>query len=224
MPDKFDPYREALVVEVQTIWPEELGDVAEQERQRIETLLHSDPARAANLSYIRMHTGFCRQITVSRGRPRRRGCRRSEPTEAEGSNVNKSDLRVDVQLGLRSYPIEIGTRLLRELGSRLTQHTEVSHAVIITDDHVLPHARRAQETLAAQEMRVDLCSITPGERSKSVAEAARLWQELLRCGTDRKSVVVAVGGGWWGISPDFSPPRTLADCGSVRFPPVCWPR
>ncbi len=65
MPDKFDPYREALVVEVQTVWPEELSDVAEAERERIEAILHADPARAANLHYIRMHTGFCRQITVS---------------------------------------------------------------------------------------------------------------------------------------------------------------
>ncbi len=117
--------------------------------------------------------------------------------------MKENVLRVDVQLGSRSYPIDIGTRLLSELGSRLSGQTAVRHAVIITDDHVLPHARRAEQSLAAQGIRVDLCPITPGERSKSVAEAEQLWQELLRCGTDRKSVVVAVGGGVVGDLAGF---------------------
>ncbi len=65
MPDKFDPYREALVVEAQTVWPTELPEVSEAEKERIETLLHADPASASRLTYIRMHTGFCREITVT---------------------------------------------------------------------------------------------------------------------------------------------------------------
>ena len=65
MPDKFDPYREALVVEAQTVWPVELAEVAEAEKQRIASLLHGDPASASQLSYVRLHTGFCREITVT---------------------------------------------------------------------------------------------------------------------------------------------------------------
>jgi len=65
MADKFDPYREALVVEEKTIWPDELKDVAPQQRQRIEKQLHADAAQAAELEYVRLYTGFCRQITVT---------------------------------------------------------------------------------------------------------------------------------------------------------------
>ena len=65
MPDKFDAYREALVVETNTVWPIDLEDVAAAERQRIETAVHAAPERCAQLEYIRMHTGFCRQITVT---------------------------------------------------------------------------------------------------------------------------------------------------------------
>lgn len=65
MPDKFDPYREALVMETKTIWPEELAEIDEARRQRIEAALHADPERAAILDYFRLHTGFCRQITVT---------------------------------------------------------------------------------------------------------------------------------------------------------------
>lgn len=61
----FDPYREALVVETKTLWPEELASVAPPDRSRIEAALHSDPKNAAQLEYLRLPTGFCRQITVT---------------------------------------------------------------------------------------------------------------------------------------------------------------
>jgi hypothetical protein len=67
MANTFDPYREALVIEQQTVWPAELtaaplGDV---ERRRIENRLHADPANAAELEYVRLHAGFIRKITVT---------------------------------------------------------------------------------------------------------------------------------------------------------------
>jgi zona occludens toxin (predicted ATPase) len=65
MPDKFDPYREALVVETNTIWPEEHSQLESSEKQRMEEALHADPRRCSHLEYVRMHTGFCRQITVT---------------------------------------------------------------------------------------------------------------------------------------------------------------
>lgn len=61
----FDPYREGLIVETETIWPEDLADVDAPERARIEELLHADPENASHLDYVRMHSGFCRQITVT---------------------------------------------------------------------------------------------------------------------------------------------------------------
>ncbi len=66
MPDKFDPYREALVLERDTVWPEEFAEsMTPEEKQRIEEALHADPASCANLEYERLHTGFCRRITVT---------------------------------------------------------------------------------------------------------------------------------------------------------------
>ena len=63
-PDKFDPYREALVVETSTIWSDQCADLADEEKQRIEAALHQEPEKCAFLKYVRLHTGFCRQITV----------------------------------------------------------------------------------------------------------------------------------------------------------------
>ena len=65
MADKFDPYREALVVENDTVWPEGLAHLTRDERRRIEDRLHADAAHAAELEYVRLPTGFCRRITVT---------------------------------------------------------------------------------------------------------------------------------------------------------------
>ena len=65
MPDKFDPYREALVMETTTIWPDEYEDLPERDKERVAQALHADPENCGNLEYVRMHTGFCRQITVT---------------------------------------------------------------------------------------------------------------------------------------------------------------
>jgi hypothetical protein len=65
MANEFDPYREALVMESVTIWPEEYDELDPAERQRIEAALHAEPAQAAEMVYVRMHTGFQRQITVT---------------------------------------------------------------------------------------------------------------------------------------------------------------
>lgn len=65
MADKFDPYREALVMETETLWPAEYEDLSSQEKAALEAKLHADPAACAGLAYVRTHTGFCRQITVT---------------------------------------------------------------------------------------------------------------------------------------------------------------
>jgi len=65
MSNEFDPYREALVVEATTLWSDEYDDWEPTDRRRIEEQLHSDPAKASQLEYVRVHTGFARQITVT---------------------------------------------------------------------------------------------------------------------------------------------------------------
>ena len=65
MPDKFDPYREALIMETNTVWSDEYDELEPEEKHRIEEALHNDPENCSHLEYVRTHTGFCRQITVT---------------------------------------------------------------------------------------------------------------------------------------------------------------
>ncbi len=65
MPDKFDTYREALVVETETEWPEEFDHIDDRTKSKLAAKLQDDPQSAAQLEYVRTHTGFCRKITVT---------------------------------------------------------------------------------------------------------------------------------------------------------------
>ncbi len=65
MPDKFDPYREALVVETATTWPAESESLDPAKRTELERRLHADAAACTNLEYVRLPTGFCRHIQAT---------------------------------------------------------------------------------------------------------------------------------------------------------------
>ena len=65
MGNAYDAYREALVVEMATVWAQEYQDLAPSQRAQYEQMLHAEPESASELDYIRQHTGFTRQITVT---------------------------------------------------------------------------------------------------------------------------------------------------------------
>lgn len=112
--------------------------------------------------------------------------------------------QVHVDLGPRSYDIDIGTGNLAQLAERLRSATDASQAVVIADSNVIdPHAQACIESLEKGGTPHRLISVAPGETSKSIEEATRLWNEMLACGTDRKSVVIAVGGGVIGDLAGF---------------------
>ena len=118
--------------------------------------------------------------------------------------MNSATKTVRVELAERSYDIEIGTGTLDQIGRFATTRRRLSHAVIITDANVQePHARQVAAGLDQAGASVDLLVIEPGEPSKSLAVAGELWNKLLTLGTDRRSIVFAVGGGVIGDLAGF---------------------
>ena len=118
------------------------------------------------------------------------------------SNEDPSLVRVDLRE--RSYDIRIEAGLLERTGELLSQCLPLTHVVVITDDNVRqPHADRAADSLRAAGVRVDVLTAPAGEATKSVEQAHQLWLEMLRLGADRKSAVLAVGGGVVGDLAGF---------------------
>jgi 3-dehydroquinate synthase len=121
-----------------------------------------------------------------------------------GEVVNETPLTVSVNLGARAYEIRIGTGTLADCGTELRRVLGPwSHSIVIADENVLPLAQTVIASLDRQNVRCDLLPVAPGEPSKSIEIAANLWQRMLDCHTDRKSLVVAVGGGVTGDLAGF---------------------
>lgn len=111
---------------------------------------------------------------------------------------------VHVNLGPRSYDIEIGTGNLARLARLTDEWASLSHAVIITDANLqATHAQSAAQSFSDFGVDVDLLVVDAGEPSKSTDTVDALWNQLLDVGADRKSVIVAVGGGVIGDLAGF---------------------
>jgi len=103
---------------------------------------------------------------------------------------------IPVALGDRSYEIEIDRGNLSRLPAFIRQRRPCTQAIVITDSHVGPlHALKVVQSLQDAGIRADILTVPAGETSKCVAQAEQLWNELARRGTDRKTVVIAIGGG-----------------------------
>jgi len=110
--------------------------------------------------------------------------------------VSESLETVNVHLGERSYPIEIGQGTFGNAAQTVAHYCPTWHAIVLTDEHVeQPHAIAVAGNLADGGLEVDLIVVPAGEISKSVDTLAALWDKCLALGADRKSIVVCVGGG-----------------------------
>ena len=113
-------------------------------------------------------------------------------------------LNVPVELGDRSYTIEIGSRNLASVPRFLSERRRTTQAVVVTDKNVeKPWAMSVAESLGAEGAAVDLVVVEAGETTKSVETADELWQKFVDLGADRQTVVVAVGGGVIGDLAGF---------------------
>jgi 3-dehydroquinate synthase len=112
--------------------------------------------------------------------------------------------RVRVKLEHRSYEIVLEVGGIDRVGEMVAELEQVRHAVLLTDENVeKPYADRVAESLASKGITVDLLVVEPGEVSKSVETATSIWEKTLEVGTDRKSLVLAVGGGVIGDLAGF---------------------
>ena len=107
---------------------------------------------------------------------------------------------VRVELAERSYSIRIAPGSLAGSARDLSAQRP-SRVVLCYDQNVQQYAQVLQTELA--QLPVDAISVPPGESSKSVAQAERLWQFLVELGADRQTLLVAVGGGVVGDLAGF---------------------
>jgi 3-dehydroquinate synthase len=113
--------------------------------------------------------------------------------------------RVQVDLADRSYDVLVEPGLLARAGEAIAATPlRGRRAAIISDDTVARfHAAAAVESLHAAGFNPSLHTVPAGESAKSMSAAEGLCRELIRAGHDRRSLVVALGGGVVGDLAGF---------------------
>jgi 3-dehydroquinate synthase len=126
---------------------------------------------------------------------------------------------VEVHLGERSYRIEIGASLWPQIPQYLGEHFKPGRLLVISDQTVSGlYADQLSEALAGTGWQISFHAMEAGEQHKTVATVARLWDEILSSGCDRKSVVVALGGGVPGDTAGFVAATLLRGLAFVQIP------
>lgn len=110
---------------------------------------------------------------------------------------------VRVNLAERSYDIAVGSGEPAGLGPFTRARSSGSQAFVVTDEHVVRHAETTVKILADAGFRTTLEVLPAGETQKSLASASRLYDRLADILADRKTLVVALGGGVTGDLAGF---------------------
>ena len=128
---------------------------------------------------------------------------RRHNVERHKINVRLDESVATTQPAARSYTIHVGDTILQDIGGLLKTDC-VQRAVIVSDQSVnATHAKTVAEALQDAAITIDHLTIPSGEASKSLAEVERLWNEFARLKIDRKTAILAVGGGVIGDLTGF---------------------
>ena len=112
------------------------------------------------------------------------------------------ELKKDVD---RSYDVVVGRGILASLHSEIQRLGSYSSYGLVTDEVVRPLvAEPLQNQLRSNSIDTTLIALPPGESSKTIETVLDLCQQLLAQGFDRRSLLLAVGGGVVGDITGFA--------------------
>lgn len=110
--------------------------------------------------------------------------------------------QLTVELGERQYPVYFRAGAAIELRERIEALGD--RCVLVTDETVNAlHTQRLVDALRARGQKVGHLIMTPGEAEKTLATVERFYGECIEFGVDRRTPVVAVGGGVVGDVAGF---------------------
>jgi 3-dehydroquinate synthase len=126
---------------------------------------------------------------------------------------------VHVSLGNRSYAIKVGGGLLLRLGAECAQLKLGHRCAVITDSNVgKKFADAALKSLAASGFAPVLISIPAGEKFKRIAVVEKCYDQLAAHRLERKSFIIALGGGVVGDLAGFVAATYLRSIPFVQVP------
>jgi 3-dehydroquinate synthase len=126
---------------------------------------------------------------------------------------------VKVALAARSYAIRIGNGLLPRLGKECALLDQGQRCAIISDSNVAPkYGEAAQAALIGEGFDPVLIRVPAGETAKSLKTVQSCYDQLAAHRLERKSFIVALGGGVVGDVAGFVAATYLRGVAFVQVP------
>jgi 3-dehydroquinate synthase len=118
-----------------------------------------------------------------------------------------------------TYRVLIENGALRSAGKVIRMLFLSDRALLVSDTKVFSlYGEIVLQSLAAEKWQVSTAIIRPGERSKSLTGAARIYDAAVSAGLDRNSPVIALGGGVVGDLAGFAASTFLRGVPLVMLP------
>jgi len=131
----------------------------------------------------------------------------------------EDDLACEVVTSTDRYPVFIRAGLLKRLGDLVTQAGLSGTAFLISDETVFSlHGGQVTESLQKSGLRVESFSVPPGESTKSIETATKIYDWLIEHRAERGDTVVALGGGMVGDLGGFVAATFLRGLPVVQVP------
>lgn len=126
---------------------------------------------------------------------------------------------ITIQLDSRKYDIRIGSALLAGIGLACKEAGLAGQAAVVTNPTVAPlYAGAVTTSLAAAGFPPVTIEIPDGEEYKTGATLEMVYDRLLEAGLDRRSFIVALGGGVVGDLAGFAAATFLRGIPFVQVP------
>jgi 3-dehydroquinate synthase len=127
--------------------------------------------------------------------------------------------RLRVDLGARAYDIVVGPGLIEGAGQAILPLMRRRQAVVVTDQTVAGHyLAPLRDSLAEAGIAHHTVVLPPGEETKDLDHFGRLAEEILGCGIERGTMLVALGGGVVGDVTGFAAATLLRGIDFVQIP------
>ena len=126
---------------------------------------------------------------------------------------------VTVNLGQRSYPIELGEGLLSRVGELMKAQGIGGRVGIVSNPPVADlYAEELRESLREAGYETALVLIPEGEAHKNTASLGSIYDALVEHRFDRSATLIALGGGVIGDITGFAAATFLRGVGYVQIP------
>ncbi|HEY9766035.1 MAG TPA: 3-dehydroquinate synthase [Chroococcales cyanobacterium] len=127
-----------------------------------------------------------------------------EIAEALLELISSKKKTLSVSLGERSYPILLEAGGIAGSGAFLSERAMSGRCLLVSDENVFPlYGSSVLQSLGDAGFSVQVAMVPAGEKSKSLEKAADLFRQLIENRSDRRSPVIALGGGVIGDLAGF---------------------